>query len=268
MELKKMFRQSLTAFALFAGLTTSLVSCKKDKDDNDGGTPGNQTLHVKEFNNDGEFIRFRYNGAGKVDQVTVSSELNSGGEVLVYSVSYVNGKLDKLESTENVITANYENGNLTSSDMLIDGDKIGFTNFQYEANEITRASTYAGGGTDFELIREFIFERNNAGNIEEAIALLSDGEPGQLDRFGHVEFQYDQKTNPLYEHRDLLALFWQGVSKNNITREDHFDADLAAEDRYVYAYTYNDKSYPVTATVTQGLPGQPTSTSQVFFTYQ
>lgn len=41
--------------------------------------------------------------------------------------------------------------------------------------------------------------------------MTANGEPGHMERAGHITYQYDQKSNPLYGQRDLLVLFWQGA---------------------------------------------------------
>ncbi len=94
------------------------------------------------------------------------------------------------------------------------------------------------------------------------------GEPGYMERAGHITYQYDQKNNPLYANKNLLTLFWQAVSKNNIKVEDHFDAQLQPEDKFVYEYQYNNNGLPASASVKQGLPGQSGSDSQLHFSYQ
>ena len=130
-----------------------------------------------------------------------------------------------------------------------------------------RATIYFGEGNEFNPFLEFNFTYNAAGNVAENVAMMANGEPGQLVRSGHITYQYDQKTNPLYMQKDLLYLFWQAPSKNNITVENHFDADLQPEDKFVYNYTYNTNSLPKTAVVTQGLPGQPPVISNVQYIY-
>ena len=99
---------------------------------------------------------------------------------------------------------------------------------------------------------DFIFIYNAIGNITKLETFIKGEQPNQMVRAGHVNFQHDEKTNPLYAQRDLLALFWQGVSKNNIKVEDHFDANLQPEDKFVYAYQYNDNGLAGSAVVTQG----------------
>lgn len=79
---------------------------------------------------------------------------------------------------------------------------------------------------------------------------------------------YVYETNPLYVQKELLSLFWLAPSKNNITVENEFDATQQMEDKSVYAYTYYQNGLPKDAVVTQGLPGQPPTTSELKYIYQ
>ena len=87
-------------------------------------------------------------------------------------------------------------------------------------------------------------------------------------RAGSVNMQYDNKVNPLYKHKDLLLMLWQPASKNNVTAEDHLDADLNLEDKYVYTYDYFSNGLPKSAEVKKGLPGQPSATINIDYIYK
>lgn len=178
---------------------------------------------------------------------------------MTYTVNYDAGKkITSLDAGAEKIIPVYENNLLKRADIFQEGVRVGYTNYLFENGLIKRATIYFGEGTDFQPFLEFNFTYNAAGNITENVALMASGEPGHMERSGHITYQYDQKSNPLYAQRDLLVLFWQGASKNNIKIEDHFDANLQPEDKFVYDYQYNDK----------GLPGQPGTTSNLNFIYQ
>ncbi len=263
-------RQILSAFLLFTGLLAGTVSCKKDKNDAPEPTPPPSAAQkIKEFKDGEEFIRFDYNAAGDVNKVTINTELNTGGTEMIYTVQYnANKKIAALESPDGLkIIPVYENNIMTRADMLENGERIGYTNYLYENGQVSRAAVYFGEGTDFMAFLEFIFTYSTSGNITKVEMFIAGEQPNQMVRSGHVNFQYDDKNNPLYVQRDLLALFWQGASKNNIKVEDHFDEDLQPEDKFVYTYQYNNNGQPKSAVVTQGLPGQPVTTSNVNFIY-
>ncbi|MEI9810937.1 MAG: hypothetical protein WDO16_25350 [Bacteroidota bacterium] len=161
----------------------------------------------------------------------------------------------------------YENGVMIRASVFDAVARQRFTNYFYENNALKVATIYVNTGADFTALMEFRFTYNANGNLSETIVLLATGVPGQMVRAGHVTCQFDEKVNPLYEHRDFLALLWQAASKNNIIREDHFDANLTLEDIYNYVYTYKANGLPEKAVVTSGLPGQPPVTTALNFIY-
>lgn len=266
MKMKTTIRQSVSAFLLFAGLLTGVASCKKDKDENNLPPPVNAEK-IKEFKTGEEFIRFEYAATGEVNKVSIKTDINTGGTALTYNVTYTGNKIAALETPGEKIVPVYENNVMTRADIFQNNERVGYTAYYYENTSLKKAILYFGEDNDFNPFLEFNFTYNAAGNVIENVALMTNGEPGQMVRSGHITYQYDQKTNPLFVQKDLLALFWQVPSKNNITVENHFDADLQPEDKFVYNYTYNPNGLPKSAVVTQGLPGQPPVTSNVLYTY-
>ncbi|MFC0774805.1 hypothetical protein [Terrimonas alba] len=267
MQFSKATRQLFSNLFLFTALTTSVVSCKKEKDNNDP-TPPPASQRIKEFKNGEEFIRFDYNVNGDVNKVTLNSDITDGS-TLTYTVNYnAAKKITSLETTDEKITPVYENNILTRADIFMENERVGYTAYQYEGGLIEKATIYFGEGNDYIPALEFIFTYTATGNIEKTETFLATGEPGQMERSGHVSYQYDQKSNPLYAQRELMALFWQAVSKNNIIVENHFDANLQPEDKFTYDYLYNSSGLPKSAVVKQGLPGQPTVTSNLDYIYQ
>ncbi len=266
MQRKTSIRKSFSALLLLAGLTTAAVSCKKDKNDDPGTQPPPAAEKLKEFKTGEEFIRFEYNAAGAVTKVTLKNDGTTGDATMIFNVTYSGNKITSLETTGQKIVPVYENNVITRADMLQDNEKVGYTAYQYENGSLKRATIYAGEGNDFSPVLEFIFSYNN-GNITEMVTMVADGEPGHMARAGNVTYQHDQKSNPLFTQKDLLALFWQAPSKNNVTVENHFDADQQPEDKFVYNYTYKSNGLPLSAVVTQGLPGQPAATENVEYIY-
>jgi hypothetical protein len=268
MKIGSTIQQGALAFLLFAGLLSGTASCKKDKNENSTPPPA-QAERIKEFKTGDEFVRFDYSAAGDVEKVIIKTDANTGGATLTYAVTYGAGKkIAALETPGEKIVPVYENNSMTRADIFQDNQRVGYTAYQYENGAIKRATIYFGEENDFNPFLEFIFTHNGAGNVTETVAMMTNGEPGQMVRSGHTTYQYDQKTNPLYAHRELLSLFWLAPSKNNITVENEFDADQQPDDKSVYNYTYNEKGLPKTAVVTQGLPGQPTTTVNLNYTYQ
>jgi hypothetical protein len=268
MKIRSTIQQGTLSLLLFASLLVTAVSCKKDKDENSTPPPV-LNERIREFKTGDEFVRFDYSAAGDVDKVIIKTDASTGGATLTYAVTYGAGKkITSLETPGEKIVPVYENNIMTRADILQDNERVGYTAYQYENGAIKRATIYFGEENDFNPFLEFIFTHNAAGNITETVAMMTTGEPGQMVRSGHMTYQYDQKTNPLYAHRELLSLFWLAPSKNNITVENEFDGDLQPSDKLVYNYTYNEKGLPKTAVITQGLPGQPTTTVNLNITYQ
>ncbi len=257
-----------TSVILFTAMLASLPSCKKDKDD----SPHQDNPYgsrIQEYENGDDFIRFEYNAEGIVQKTTVKTDLNTGGDLVDFNITYnANKKIDALTAADGrKIEAVYENNVLKRADIFQGVQKIAYTNYVFENNFLKTATIYAVQGNTSDPFLEFRFTYNAAGNATETIVLMAGGTPGQLLRSGHVIGEYDNKTNPLFEHRDLLALLLQPVSKNNITLENHFDENQQLEDRYTYTYTYKANGLPERAVVKNGLPGAPVNTSNIIFTY-
>ena len=255
-------------FLLIISLMIFMGSCKKDK--KDAPAPPPVAAKIQEYRDGDEFIRFNYNTDGTVRKATIKSELNTAGTIVDFNISY-NGekKISSISTSagETIIPV-YENNVMIRADNFVGSSRKGYTNYQFANGSLTKATIYQGQGTDFIPILEFDFTCNAAGNVTETVLFAGTDVPGQMVRAGHVESQYDQKTNPLYEHKELLALLWHSVSKNNIVREDQFDANLSLEDQYFYTYTYKENGLPEHASVRKGLPGQPPATSDVNFIYR
>ena len=268
MQFSKATRQLFSSLFLFTALTTGIVSCKKEKD-GDVPTPPPASQRIKEFKSGEEFVRFDYNANGDVTKVTLNSDITTSGSVMTYTVNYnAAKKIASLETTDEKIVPVYENNILTRADIFVENEKVGYTAYQYEAGLIKKATIYFGESNEYIPALEFIFTYTAADNIEKTETFMATGEPGQMERTGHVSYQYDQKSNPLYAQRELMTLFWQAVSKNNPTVENHFDEDLQPEDKFTYDYLYNSNGLPKSAVVKQGLPGQPIVTTNLDYIYQ
>ncbi len=256
---------------LFAGIVmTSFVSCKKDKSVSNGNNPPAAT-RLKEYKNGDDMVQFTYNPDGTIKKALVKTELNTSGDAVDFNITYdAQKKISEVMTTsgEKIVPV-YENGSLSRADIFEGAVRTGYTNYHYETNQLKIATIYINDGAgDFQPILEFRFSYDANGNLNKSEVFMSTAVPGQLVRAGHVTFQFDQKTNPLYANRDFLALLWQAASKNNVTKEEHFDANLQLEDVFTYVYTYKSNGLPEKATVSNGLPGQPPVISDVSFSYE
>ena len=261
------YKQALTGLVLLAGLMLTAASCKKDKD-NTPDSPGDN-IRVAEVKNDDRQVNFFYDGSGRVSKVVVKSDLNLGDETMEFLVSYQQNQIAKLSAGNgDELIPVYQDGKMICADYYMSNARVAYTTYQYENDQLKRTIIYLGNQPDYEPYLGFDFEYNAAGNISRTIAFVRNAIPGQLSRSGHVDFTYDDQVNPLFEHKQLLALFWETVSSNNILQENHFDPTLTLSDQFAYNYTYKNNGLPEKATVTIGLPGRPTTTSIFTYRYQ
>lgn len=264
---KTLFKPLRTATIALFGLV-AFSSCQKES--TTGNPPPPAATKIKEFKNGDEFIRFTYNADGSIQKATVKSELNTAGAIVDFTVSYdAQKRISEVNSTtgEKIVPV-YENSVLKRAEVFDGPVKTSYTNYQWETGLLIRATIYLNQGADFEPQFEFDFTNNAAGNPVQTVFFMNNGVPNTLNRAGHVNVQFDTKPNPLYEHRDFLALLWQPAAKNNPVKEEHFAANFTPEDVYNYAYTYKANGLPEKATVTVSSPGQPQTTSALNFVYQ
>lgn len=260
-------KQSFFRFFLFIGMAAAMVACKKDKD-SDGPGPVPNIAKLQEYTNGEDYIRFTYNTDGTVKKITLKSEESNYGDEMDYTVTYnTQKKIASLATDWYRIETEYQNNVLSRANMFEYDKQIGYTDYLFENGNLKKATVHYGEGGAFFPLMEYIMTYNGQGNLSETVVMMANAE-GQMERSGHTTYQYDQKTNPLYQYRDLLALFWQSASKNNITVESEFDSEQQPSDKFTYTYTYKSDGLPEKGTVTQGLPGQQPVTSQLNFKYQ
>ncbi len=265
--IKSLRKQALAGLMLSSILLLAISSCKKEKD-NKPDTP-DTSIRVAEVKNEDRQVNFFYDGTGHVNKVQVKSDLNLSDDVMEFHISYQNNRIAKLSATNgDELIPVYEDGKMIRADYYIANTRVAYTVYHYENEKLKRVIIYLGSQPDYEPYLGFDFEYDATGNTSRSIAFVRTTIPGQLKRSGHVDFTYDNQINPLFEHRQLLSLFWETVSSNNILQENHFDATLALSDRFAYNYTYKSNGLPERATITIGLPGQPTSTSMLSYRYQ
>jgi len=253
---------------LFALAIISLASCKKDSDTPGSGEPQTPVTELVQYSNGDEFVKFTYSAGNSISNVIFKNELITDNEEKIYDVTYAENKIASLTSDDHRIVPVYENGLLKRADMFENEERVSYTNYDYEHGKLKDITLYYNNEGDFNPVFSYRFEYNGAENPSEVIALIAGNQPNLLVRAGSVNLQYDNRVNPLYKHKDLLLLLWQTVTKNNITAEDHFDADLNLEDKYIYTYDYFNNGLPKTAEVKKGLPGQPSETFNIDYLYQ
>lgn len=264
-------QNSMKAFKpvyLFALALLSLASCKKELDSPGPGEPQTPVTELVQYTNGDEYVKFNYAAGNSISGIILKTELMTGNEEESYEVAYADGKIASLTSDDHRIVAVYEGGALKRADMFEEEERVSYTNYDYyngKLRDITLYSSYDGA---FSPVFSYRLEYDGDENPSELIALIAGDRPNLLVRAGSINMQYDEKVNPLYKHKDLLLLLWKPVTKNNITAEDHFDAELKPEDKYMYTYNYFNNGLPKSAEVKKGLPGQPSETFGINYLYQ
>lgn len=258
----------LKSIFLFALAIAGFTSCKKDSNSPGPGDPQTPETELVQFTNGDEYVKFNYGTDNNITTVIMKNEIMTGDEETTYDVKYANGKIASLTSPMHKIVPVYENGALKRADMLENEERVSFTNYDYENNRLKTVTLYYNNDGAYHPVFSYVLNYDSSENASEVIAMIAGNQPNLLVRAGSVNMQYDNKVNPLYKHKDLLLMLWQVATKNNVTAEDHFDADLNLEDKYAYTYDYLSNGLPKNAQVKKGLPGQPSETININYIYE
>ena len=258
---------NLFSFLLLVSIVAVLSSCQKEPSSE---LPAPTAPHLVEYIEGEDFIKFNKAADGSVNKLTVKTEIITGGTVTDYQVNYdANNKIASLTNDRNEkIEVHYMDGQISRADLFRNGERFGYTAYNYVNNRLYTATIYYGKGVDFLPAMSYAFEWNAEGNVKNVTYLTENGVPNTLVRSAYVTMSYDRKVNPLYQYKDLLSLFWTAASKNNLLQENQFDADLKPSDRFSYVYKYNAGGLPQSATLTSGLPGETPLTSMVTYIYK
>lgn len=242
-----------------------LASCNKDKDSNNGGTPGggSQTIGAKL-------------SAVWEEKITYREETTDGGATWHVAETTYGDKYKKESFTwdGNKITSirDYFDGpnySPTYYDFMYDGEKISevlidglHLDVSYSGSKISRIECYVGEYNDEHVVYTMSYSNNKLSKIDaeieddygtdnQTMSFYWDGDnvirmvtDGWTSRFG----SYDNGNNP-YLGPDAMLFFMMNnveefacaMSKNNCTDID-FD-----EGPITYQYSYNSKNYPTQA---------------------
>jgi len=232
----------LFAFYLFVIPVILFVFCKKEEVINHA-TDVTPVKKITRYSNGDEFIQFEYNNNETIKKVTIKNNVSTAGEVTSFDVTYNNDKTIKelTAADSEKIVAQYKDDLLTSADIIQNGKKVAFTNYDYESGNLKYISIYYCEEEANIPVLKLIFNYNNSGNVTEITTLYADGKEGDLTYAGKAKMQYDTNTNSLYQYKDILALFWQPASKNNLIIEDRYNKDQSEVGKYSYAFTYQNR---------------------------
>lgn len=261
-----MFQQNIKLLlAIAVSFISSLTGCKKDTAEDPFPAPHSTLL--KELTTNDQYIRFSYNADSTIQSV-ITNTLDSG-MVITYKVEYTDDKKIALLQANNgkKIVPVYEDGIIKRTDYYEGDIRVGYGYYLFENQQLKNASYYKRiAEAEYVPVFSFAYEYTQAGLIKEAVLMGEAEVPNLLRRKGHSSYEYDDKNNPLYRSKDLLLLFFQAVSKQNVVKEDHYNALLQVDGRTQYSYQYNNQSFPVSAELTIGL-GAPYSNERINYAY-
>ena len=265
-----MFNANLIKKSIFAAMISiaALSSCKKPV--SVPAPPPPKPLQLIEFKSEDDVTKFDYNADGSLKTILLSNDPVSTDDNVTYTVKYLaNKKIDELTGSNGArIKLSYNTaGILTKSEAFIGIEKISQTEHTYAAALLSTSTiSVFDNNTPVPFFKsEFTF---TSGNITRANVSMYNPLTNKLEPTGHVLNQYDTKINPLASLGDIMLVFWQAASKNNVTKQQYFNKQGAAEEVVETTYTYNAQGYPVSAAMRETAPGQQPSTATISFKYK
>ena len=266
-NMKHFFKHGPMLTALFFAAIIFLASCKDDRIPD----PVSTGKRLEKISQQDEYMSFQYNADGTLKQAEVKDDAASGGGITTYQFAYDGQKRMTLVTTsegEKMIPA-YTGTKLTSVEVKDNNNQsMARSEYTYQGEQLVAALVKAKIGPAMIDILKFTFTYNNAGNNIRTTVFFPDMVNGGMVENSHIEFEYDNKQNPLKDVREFLMLVWQVPSNNNIAREVHTDEDNAVEETVEYTYTYNTLNFPQSAAVKRMVPGMPVENMQLQVTYK
>ena len=258
-------RSALYTAAAFTVL--SFASCKKDEVTSN--PPGNTTARLASYSSGDEKLSFTYNADQSLKTVTVKSELFNGGAETAYNISYRSDKkIDALTAAGgDRIRLLWDNGILKGTETWIANQKVSVTDYEYQQGLLKLVTTKMVYGNILVPFTKFGFVYSNTGNIGRTNVWTYNFLSSQLEFSGHSEMEYDNNPSPFAGLKEVMAVFWQAASINNVTKITQFEPGGQPEEITEYTYTYNSKRLPVSAVVSSTFPGQTPVTSTAQFIY-
>lgn len=250
-------------------LALLLSACQKESSDSPTPTPAGSRIEKVALGD--EFIQFSYNANGSLRQAVVKDEIASGGETVTFSLSYnAQQKISQVETSDGRrLIPVYVNGLVEKVEIRDAGNGLdGYTEYEYLNGRLKSATLVYLNGAEVRPWMKFIFNYNAAGNVVKTNLFFNDFLNNQLVSIGSVDYEYDNRPNPLAGLGDFLLFIWQVPSANNVKKETHI-GDLNTIDEVLeYNYTYNSAGRPQSAQVTQRITGEAPRQLNLQFTYR
>lgn len=226
-------------------------------------------LLLTEFNDGIDITRLTYNVDSSVKTITLNNDPVSLDDNVTYNVTYsANKTISELNGSNGTnIKASYTNGKLNKAEMFNGTVKYAETVYTYTGGVLQSSTIYLVDNNDKQPYFKSEFIINGDGNITRSNVSLYNPLTDKLEATGYVLQQFDSKKNPFVSLGDVMLIFWQAASKNNITKQEYFDATGKPEEVVETTYTYNAQGYPVKATMKETQPGQQPTTATIIYKY-
>ncbi len=256
---------------IILGLTVTMVicftSCRKEGR-NENPVPSSGKLQKVAMEN--EFISFMYQTDGSLKEALVKNEFATGGDEVKFIISY-NGQRKISEVITNdsrKLIPLYDNGEMVRVEIRNLLNQLeGYTDYEYLNGRLKSATLAHFDGAVFPWLK-FIFNYDAAGNVVKTNLFINDFINNQLVPAGYVEYEYDNKNNPLADMNEFLKIIWQVSSPNNIKKETHIDENNIIEEKLEYVYIYDSGNKPLSAVVKRTQPGSPVENLQLIYSYR
>lgn len=260
-----------TATALFilaAGLLL-LTACKKEF--SNSAPPVTTVTRFESRSGEDGFISFEYNTNGTIKKAAVANELTPD-DTTRYTVSYTaNKSISEFVNDAGVkFTPVYNNGELTRVQIrTAQNDELAYTDYEYLNGFLKSVSVFFVSGNQVIPFYKSAFIYDASGNIRRTQLFSADPlSPDGLSPDGTVRHLFDNKTNPLYSAKEFLWMILIIPSPNNVSKEEAFDRNNQPERVKEYNYLYNNRELPLSAVLTETIPGKPIQTKSIAYRYK
>lgn len=256
------------AVAVVAAASIFATSCKKDKEPANNPAGGSRQL-IKVEQGATLTTSFEYNADSKLSKMITKEGQVSNTVDFTYGADK---KLATINSSILQLKFIYTTGALSKVEYYATLPQLKLTSYVDFVNQngkvkeskvfaVIDQTTIAGDKTTFTY--------NAAGDVATSSQYQWNAVQNAYVLEQTTTYEYDGKTNPLAITAEFAQAFGGAISSHNITKEVVRNAQEQVIETNVYAYTFDDKGYPVTATqktTTKENPNEVTTTLK--FTYK
>jgi len=246
-----------------------MPSCKKEYSNNT--PPVTPVTRFESRSGEDGFTSFEYNTDGTIKKAAIANEL-SPDDTTRYTVSYTaNKKINEIANDAGVkFTPVYTDGELTRVQIRTSqNDALGYTDYEYLNGFLKSVTVFFVSGNQVTPFHKSSFIYDAAGNIRRTQLYSADPlSPDGLSPDGTTQSVFDNKINPLYAAKEFLWMILIIPSPNNTNKEEAVDSNNQPERTKEYNYVYNNNELPLSAVLTETIPGKPTQTKNIAYRYK